>query len=281
MIGKDGSMRISLMKKIIDEVRAGHRGVFCLLVERLGSIPRNSGASMWVYPDGKIEGSIGGGPMEYECVKEALDMLDNGDKIRVRTFDLGAGLSEDTCPENAVCGGNGKVYLELMEPEEEVFIFGAGHVGKALARFASLCDFKVTVWDERGQYANAENIPWGRTICCPLEELSDESVHGKLFSKNTYAVIVTRSHQIDSDAMRLLCGHDVAYIGVIGSRGKMAFVDKQLKADGVPADYLNGMRRPVGLPLKAETPAEVALCIMGEIIAVKNGANVNALRNAT
>ena len=93
-------------------------------------------------------------------------------------------------------------------------------------------------------------------------------------------MIVTRSHETDSDAMRLLYGHGVSYIGVIGSRGKMAFVDKRLKADGIPEDYLNGMYRPVGLPLKGETPAEVALSIMGEIIAVRNGANVNALRNA-
>jgi xanthine dehydrogenase accessory factor len=274
-------MKISLMEKIIDEVKKGHRGVFCLLVERLGSIPRSSGASMWVYQDGKTESSIGGGPMEYESVKEALDMLDKGDKVRVRNFDLGAGLNEDTCPENAVCGGNGRVYFEVMEPEEELFIFGAGHVGKALAHFAALCDFKVTVWDEREQYANEDNIPWGRTICCPLEKLFEESLHGKLFNENTYVVIVTRSHQLDSDALRFLYGHDVAYVGVIGSRGKMAFVDKQLKARGIPEEYLNSICRPVGLPLKGETPAEVGMCIMSEIIAVRNGANVNALRDAT
>jgi xanthine dehydrogenase accessory factor len=273
-------LQVSLMRKIINDTGDGRSGVFCLLVERHGSIPRSAGASMWVYPDGNIEGSVGGGPMEYECLKEARDMLEKGDKVRVRDFNLGAGLNADSCPENAVCGGDGRVFFELIAPEDEVFIFGAGHVGKALARFASFCDFKVTVWDEREQFANEKNIPYARTICCPIEELFDESKYGKLFQSNTYIVIVTRSHQLDSDAMRLLEGHDFAYIGVIGSRGKMAFVDKQLVAMGIPEKYLNEMYRPVGLPLKAETPAEVALCIMSEIVAVKNGANITALRNA-
>jgi xanthine dehydrogenase accessory factor len=268
------------MRTILGDTCNGEEGVFCLLIERLGSIPRRAGASMWIHPGGRVDGSVGGGPMEYECVKEALDMLEKRDRVRVKDFNLGAGLNADSCPENAVCGGNGRVYLELITPENEVFIFGAGHVGRALARFASLCDYKVTVWDERAEHANAENIPWGKTICCPLEDLFDESRHGKLFNKNSYVVIVTRSHQLDSEAMRLLAGKDVAYIGVIGSRGKMAFVDKQLIASGISEEYLNRMCRPVGLPLKAEEPTEVALSIMGEIIAVKNGANVTALRNA-
>jgi xanthine dehydrogenase accessory factor len=268
------------MRTIIDNVDNRREGVFCLLVERKGSIPRTAGASMLVYSNGDTDGSIGGGPMEYECIKEALDMLEKRDNVRVKDFNLGAGLNADSCPESAVCGGDGRVYFELITQEDEIFIFGAGHVGKALAHFASLCDFKVNVWDEREQYANEKNIPWGKTICCPIEELFDESRYGKLFHKKSYVVIVTRGHQLDSDAMRLIAGRDVAYIGVIGSRGKMAFVDKQLIASGVPEKYLSNMCRPVGLPLKAETPAEVALSIMSEIVAVKNGANIASLRNA-
>ncbi|MDR0652564.1 MAG: XdhC/CoxI family protein, partial [Synergistaceae bacterium] len=273
-------MQLSLMRKIIKDAEHGKKGVFCLLTERHGSIPRNAGASMWVYPDGSIEGSVGGGPMEHECINEAIDMLEKGDSVRLKDFNLGSGLNADSCPENSVCGGDGQVYFETIEPEDEVFIFGAGHVGKALSRFAYLCDFKVTVWDERTQYANGENIPWARTMSCPLDELFDKSQHEVLFHEKSYVVIVTRSHLIDCEAMRLMAGRDVAYIGVIGSRGKMAFVDKQLMAAGIPEEYMGGMYRPVGLPLKSETPAEVALCIMAEIVAVKNGANVKLLRDA-
>ncbi len=273
-------LQIAMLKKILNEVGNGRKGVFCMLIERHGSIPRTAGASMWVYEDGSVEGSIGGGPMEYESVEEAHDMLEKGDKVRVKDFNLGAGLNEGSSPENAVCGGDGKVYFELVAPNNEVFIFGAGHVGKALSRFAALCEFDVMVWDDRPEHANEKNIPWARTICCPMEELFDESKYGRLFHKNSYVAVITRGHKLDMNAIRLMAGHEVAYIGVIGSRGKKAFVDKHLKAEGVSEEFLNLVYSPVGLPLKAEAPAEVALCIMSEIVAVKNGANAEALRNA-
>lgn len=273
-------MQIALLKEILKQVENGHKGVLCTLIERHGSIPRSAGAAMWVDVGGGIIGSIGGGPMEYESVKEARDMLDQGDTVRVKDFNLGAGLNENTPPESAVCGGDGKVYFEVIAPNNEVFIFGAGHIGKALSHFAALCEFHVTVWDDRPELANEKNLPWAKIICCPLEELSALSKKERLFHKNSYVVVVTRGHQLDMEALRLLDGHDVAYVGVIGSRGKKAFVDKHLKASGVSEAFLASVREPIGLPLKAEAPAEVALSIISEIVAVKNSANADALREA-
>ncbi len=272
-------MDLSLMERVIDDVKSGKRGVLCILIEQHGSTPRKEGASMWVYPDGRIEGTIGGGPMEHQCIKEALDMLKGGDPVRVKDFDLASGIT-GSCPEGAVCGGGSKVYLEIMLPEDEIFIFGAGHVGKALARIAAAASFKVTTWDERAEYANGENIPWGKVISCPMHELLDVSKHGKLFHRGSHVVVVTRGHSLDSDVMHLLDGQDVAYIGVIGSRGKIAFVDKQLIAEGVSEKYLKSMYRPIGLPIRAETPEEIAVCILAEIIAHQRGANLEALRSA-
>ena len=272
-------MNLSLMEKIIRDVKDGRRGVLCILIEQHGSTPRKEGASMWIYPDGSIEGTIGGGPMEYECINEALDMLKTGDTVRVKECNLASGLSGG-CPEGAVCGGESKVYLEAIMPEDEIFIFGAGHVGKALARLAAAASFKVTVWDERSEYANEENIPWARVIACPLDELFDASKHGKLFHRGSHVVVVTRGHNLDTDVMRLLEGQGAAYIGVIGSRGKIAFVDKQMKELGVSEEYLKSMFRPIGLPIKAETPEEIAICILAEIVAFQRGANLEALRSA-
>lgn len=273
-------MHLSLMEKIVSDVKRGRTGVLCILIEQRGSNPRKEGAAMWVYPDGSIEGTIGGGPMEHECITEAMDMLEKKDTVRIKDCNLGAGLS-GKCPEGAVCGGESRVYFETILPEDEIFIFGAGHVGKALARAAHASGFKVTTWDERAEFANEENIPWGRVLSCPLDDLFDTSKHGKLFHGGSYVVIVTRGHNLDADAMRLMEGQDAAYIGVIGSRGKIAFVDKKLKELGVGEDHLKSMHRPIGLPIKAETPEEIAICILAEIIAVQRGANVKALRNAT
>jgi len=265
------AMKISFMEDITREVRDGGRGVLCLLIEQEGSTPRREGAYMWVRPGGGIDGTLGGGPMEHACVKEAMDMLAENAEVRVKEFNLGAGLS-GKCPEGAVCGGRSRVYFETLTPDEEIFIFGAGHVGKALARSADAAGFRVTVWDERAEYANAENIPWGKTLSCPMEDLFDSEKHAGLFGPGTYVVVVTRGHELDAEAMRLLEGRGAAYIGVIGSRAKIAFVDKQLRERGVSAEYLASIHRPVGLPIRAETPEEIAISILAEIIAVKRGA---------
>ena len=272
-------MQLSFMEKIVEELKGGRRGVLCILMEQRGSMPCDAGASMWVYPDGDIEGTVGGGPMEHACIEEAVNMMECGDAVRLRDFDLAEGLTASSCPEGAVCGGSGRVYFELIMPETEILIFGAGHVGRALAKLAVGSGYKVTVWDERPEFANEENLPGAGIITCPLEELFASERSKRLLHKNTYVVIVTRGHALDTEVMRLLEGHDAAYIGVIGSRGKIAFVDNQLRERGVSEAYLRGLFRPIGLPIKAETPQEIAICILAEIIAVQRGADVKALRN--
>lgn len=272
-------MQVSFIEDVLHDLKGGHSGVLCILVGQEGSMPRKEGASMWVRLDGSIEGTVGGGPMEGECVKEALDILKAGDAVRVRDFDLGTGLTSN-CPEGAVCGGRGRVYFEAMRPDEEIFIFGAGHVGRALARAARASGFRVTVWDERAEYANEENIPWAENIVCPIDELFNGEKNGGLFHANSYVVIVTRGHELDADAIRLLEDRGVAYIGVIGSRSKIAFVDKKLRGQGVAPEHLERVHRPIGLPIRGETPEEIAVSILAEIIAVKRGANVAALRNS-
>lgn len=270
---------MSFMEGVADDLRSGQGGVLCLLIEQEGSTPRKEGASMWIRSDGSVLGTVGGGPMEFACVKEALSLLGSGEQIMVKDFDLASGYRGD-CPEGAVCGGNCRVYFETILPDEEVFIFGAGHVGRALAKTARAAGFRVTVWDEREEYANTENIPEANSLVCPIDELMSEENRARLFRRGVYAVIVTRGHALDSEAMRLLEGCNVSYIGVIGSRGKIAFVDRKLREQGVSPEHLERIRRPIGLPIGAETPEEIAVSIMAEIIAVRRGANIEALRNA-
>ncbi len=156
-------------------------------------------------------------------------------------------------------------------------IFGAGHVGKAIARLGDMTGFAVTIWDERAEFANQENIPWGRTICCPLERFFERfgDFHG-----DTYAIIVTRGHVLDADVVKLLEGKPSAYTGMIGSRKKIAFVRQHLLGQGVSEEHLDRIYQPVGLPIRAETPEEIAVSAMAEIIAVARGADLQALRSS-
>lgn len=272
-------MDLSFIEHVASEVRGGRRGVLCLLIESDGSTPRENGASMWVRSDGSIEGTIGGGPMEHACIQDAVELLRTRGGAKTVRYDLAKGF-DPSCPEGAVCGGANSVYMEPVIPQNEIFIFGAGHIGRALSNIAVAAGYEVTVWDERAEFANEENLKGARVICCPLEQLFDEARWPGLFHENTYAVVVTRGHSLDSDAMKLLEHVPSAYIGVIGSRSKIGHVDKKLMGMGVAQSYLQSLYRPIGLPIKAETPEEIAVCILAEIIAVQRGANIDALRNA-
>lgn len=169
------------------------------------------------------------------------------------------------------------IYLEVIGRKRELVIFGAGHVGKAIARLGDMTGFAVTIWDERAEFANEENIPWGRTVCCPLENFFD---HVAPFHGDTYVIIVTRGHVLDADVVKLVEGMTAAYMGMIGSRKKIAFVRERLLGQGVSAGHIDRIYQPVGLPIRAETPEEIAVSAMAEIIAVARGADLPALRSS-
>lgn len=263
-------MNKALLEAINSELEEGGYGVLCTVTEESGSTPRSRGASMWVRPDGTINGTIGGGLLEYEAIQRALELLRGSERNS-------AWRKELTEAEGMACGGSAVVYMEILGREEELIIFGAGHVGAAVAELGAFAGFQVTVWDEREEFANRENIPCARTVVCPIDKIFEQGIS---FSEISYTVIVTRGHKLDAEAVAVTDGCPGAYFGMIGSRSKIAAVRKELMERGVSAAHLDRIYQPVGLPLKAETPEEIAVSIVAEIIAVKRGAKINALREA-
>ena len=168
------------------------------------------------------------------------------------------------------------ILIEPIGQQSEVVIFGAGHVGKALAKIAFAAGFPVTVWDEREDFANPENIPWGKTLFCPLEQMFDKK--GIRLHPSSFVVVVTRGHELDADIVRALEGKPLAYLGVIGSRKKIATMREKLISLGTSETFLNGIFQPVGLPIGAETPEEIAISILAEIIAFRRGSDLDKLR---
>lgn len=266
-------MNRSLLKLVHEEVDRCGAGVLCTVVGADGSTPRDLGAAMWVRADGSIAGTIGGGPLEYAVIGKALVML----KSPAGPVLHKAVLREAESGGEVVCGGDVVILMEPLGKEAEVVIFGAGHVGKSLARMASAAGFRVCVWDEREEFANPEAIPWGKVVACPLGEAQERglSLHG-----SSYAVVVTRGHALDTEVVRWLEGRPLAYLGVIGSRKKIAAVREKLLGQGVSISYLDRIFQPVGLPIRAETPEEIAVSILSEIIAVHRGADLARLRSA-
>ena len=263
-------MNRDLLALINSEVEAGDYGVLCTVTEESGSTPRSKGASMWVRRDGSISGTVGGGLLEFETIKKARELIALGDTVLVWKKEL-------TEKDGMLCGGSAAIYMEVIGREDELLILGAGHVGKAVAEAGAFAGFRVTVWDEREEFANSENIPCARTVVCPLEDIFDKGVS---LHERSYVVIVTRGHSLDAEAVAITDNKPGAYYGMIGSRSKIAAVRKMLIARGVSQEHLDRIHQPIGLPVKAETPEEIAISILAEIIAVRRGADLDDLRKA-
>lgn len=263
-------MNRELLRLIDEELEQSGCGVLCTVTEELGSTPRGRGASMWVRADGSIVGTVGGGVLEHDVMQRALEMVKNGEDTAIVRKEL-------TEAEGMACGGSAVVFLQTLGREEELIIFGAGHVGVAVAAVGKLAGFKVTVWDEREEFAKAENISGAKTVACPINEIFRNGIS---FNEKSCVVIVTRGHMLDAEVVKITDGLPGAYYGMIGSKNKIATLRKELLSQGVSEAHLNRIHQPIGLPLKAETPQEIAISIVAEVIAVKRGANVEDLRTA-
>ena len=262
-------MNRELLEIMHNETEAGKCGVLCTVTDESGSTPRSRGASMWVRPDGSISGTIGGGLIEYEAIKKAKELIFSGDTVLLWEKDL-------TEKDGMLCGGTASVYMEVIGREDELVILGGGHVGKAVAEVGAFAGFRVTVWDEREEFANRENIPCARTVACPIIDIYD---NGITLHERSYVVIMTRGHALDAEAVAITDKKPGAYYGMIGSRSKIAALRKMLLDRGVSQEHLDRIHQPIGLPIKAETPEEIAVSILAEIIAVKRGGDTAGLRS--
>jgi xanthine dehydrogenase accessory factor len=178
-------------------------------------------------------------------------------------------LDDDFAQETGlVCGGQMDVYIEPIEPSPELYIIGAGHVGFHLARIAEEVGFRVHVADDREKFANAERFPAAIEIV--VDDIPAWIARASI-PAHAYVVVVTRGHTNDLEALRVLAPRELRYLGLIGSRAKVARIYDQLTTDRTPADQLTRIHAPIGLDIGAVTPQEIAVSILAELIAVKHG----------
>ncbi len=255
---------VDLFKSALDTLNANARGAFVTLVETRGSAPQVPGAKMLVIlePDGhRIEGTVGGGKLEHVATAEALEAIREGQPRLVHKDLLGdLGMA---------CGGRVSYFIEPFGPPDTAVIFGAGHVGFALARVLDVLGFSITVIDSRPEFANEARFPMASRIVTSHDPaVLEEAVR---VDRNTYVVIVSRDHPTDFAACRFFLPRDWAYLGVIASKAKSARLRKDLLKEGYPEDKVARIASPVGLPIGGSTPGEIAVSIAAEIVQVKNG----------
>jgi xanthine dehydrogenase accessory factor len=224
---------------------------------------------MLVFGDGRMVGTIGGGCYENDAFGKARHAIVTRAPQLVH-YELSDDFAQET---GLICGGQMDVYIEPIEPSPELYIVGAGHVGFHLARIAQEVGFRVHVADDREKFANAERFPNAHVVVEPIPEW----LHRTELPHTAYIVIVTRGHQNDLEAVRALAARDYKYLGLIGSRAKVARIYDALREEGMPPECLARVHAPIGLEIGAVTPAEIAISILAELIAVRRGAHTAAL----
>ena len=244
-----------ILQEMASRVEKGEPFALATVIDSTGSSPRKPGAKMLVRPDGSILGSVGGGQVDMETLAAAKSVLEEGTP-RTLSFVL-------TEEHGYVCGGTMKVYLEPYGIAPRLVMFGAGHVGRAVGALAATCGFRVTLVDERSECCAREHCSFADEIlCCPI----DDAFLRAEFTEDTSVVIAMPGHVHDFAAVRGSLRTSAGFIGLMGSRRKRAALLEALHAEGYPDDQMQRIITPVGLAIGAQTPEELAVSIVGQLI---------------
>jgi xanthine dehydrogenase accessory factor len=253
---------MDLYSEIVRLRKSGQKCAVATIVQVNGSIPSYESAKMLIREDGSIMGTIGGGCVEADVWTAAREVIDT-EKPRHLTFSLGQDAAYDN---GLICGGQLDIFVEPVTPEPRAYIFGGGHVSKSISKIANMSGFATVVIDDREAFANKERFPEAD------ETYADEyeNVFPKLnISSSSYLVIVTRGHRDDMRVLRWAVGTPARYIAMIGSKRKTISVVKELVKEGIPREAFEKIFAPMGLEIGAETPEEIAISVVGEMIAVR------------
>jgi xanthine dehydrogenase accessory factor len=257
---------MDLYEEIVRLKRLSRVSAIATIVECRGSSPQKQGAKMLVRDDGSLMGTLGGGCLEADVKQAALMAMKDGQPLTL-PFEL-------TEREGGlVCGGTVLVFIEPVLLEPHLIILGAGHVGKALSKLARFTGFRVTVVDDRAEYANNENIPDASDLAVRDFE---KSFAGMQVGKDVFIVVATRGHNHDLDAIKAALRTEAGYVGLLGSRRKKALLFKALAESGFDQENIDRVIIPVGLDIGSTTPEEISVSIMAQI--VQRRKNHGALR---
>ncbi|MFQ6053234.1 MAG: XdhC family protein [Candidatus Bathyarchaeia archaeon] len=239
----------------------GRCAVLCTIVGKRGSGPREVGAKMLVTPEGETFGTIGGGGMERRLVEEALGALRDG-RPRTLTFALGVEPRGGAVAVDSKCGGEVEILLDVIKPDPRLIVVGSGHIGKPLAELASRAGFEIIVIDD-AETATSERFPMATGILSGPFEEELERVEVRPLD---FVAIVHGETGHELAALRSMIPRKPAYIGLLGSRHKAAEHRRHLRAEGFSGEEVDAVRAPIGLDIGAETPEEIAVSIVAELI---------------
>ena len=256
---------MEILKEMINRLESGEKVALCTLIEKVGSGPREVGAKMVVYEDGETSGTIGGGYMELALIKGALKSL-NENKSGRATFSLHKGERKGVIQTGLMCGGELTVFIDVLKPKRRIIMVGAGHVAWPLAKLADIVGFGLVVVDDNEELANNDRYPMAEKIITGnFTEILDKAG----VSPNDYVVIVHGEPTHDYLALKKILKKRPAYVGLLGSKTKVSKLIERLREEGVSGEDLTPLHAPIGLDIGAQTPEEIGVSILAEIISEK------------
>lgn len=257
-------MNEEVFRAVHDVLQRGESAALVTIISTEGSTPQRVGAKMLVYADGRIVGTIGGGCYENDAFGKARHALKTR-KPLVAKYELADDFAEES---GLICGGQMEVYIDPLESSPHLYLVGAGHVSYHLGRLASIVGFRVHVIDDREKFSNRERFPDADEVV--IDEIP-AWIEKTEIPAHAYAVILTRGHRHDLDALRALATRELRYLGLIGSKAKVARLHDALRENGIRIVNPDRLYAPVGLDIGAITPEEIAVSILAELIAIKYG----------
>ncbi len=253
---------MDIYEELIRLRQAGRTSALASIINTTGSIPGFAMGKMLVRDDGSIVGTIGGGGAELEVMQVAREVIER-EKPRIVSFDLNKRPGIDA---GMVCGGSLEIYVEPIVPTPTLYIFGAGHTGLATYRAALPVGFDVVIVDDREAFANRERFPDAKEIV--VAEL-DAAMARLTPSPTSFIVSLTPGHLTDMRVLRWATGTPARYIGMMGSKRKVTGIFHELQKEGIPVERFANVQAPVGLDIGSETPEEIAVSIVAEMIACR------------
>jgi len=235
------------------------------IIESDGSTPAKRGMKLAIPLNEEPFGNLGGGELEHTVIE--IIRNDKPGKAAIYSFNLSADGSKAGIATSMLCGGNVKIYVEPLFSPDKLYIIGAGHCGKALGKLACLCGFYVVLIDNRKEII--DNLPEDSFHKAMLHDYSNlaEIID---FNPDSWIVIMTQGHLYDKKVLEQCLKKPFRYLGMIGSKTKAFATFTKLKEKGFTAEELSKCHSPVGLPIGSNTPYEIAVSIMAELISIRN-----------
>jgi xanthine dehydrogenase accessory factor len=264
-MSKDHNLTVNegdIYRRLTEMVEQGQSGVLATVIRTHRSTPRHEGSKMIILPDGSVFGSVGGGAAEARVIQEAKQVFLDG-----RPLCLPLDLAGDV----GVCGGHMEIFLEPVTRADPFIVIGAGHVGRALVEVGRTLPFRFTLVDDRpGLVADLAGLPGVKLLeASPADLVATVEVPAR-----GAVLIASRNHELDGDYLEAVmdaenaAGREFSFLGALASRTKAAILRKRFSGEDWRHDRVSRMQYPVGLDIGAETPAEIALSVLAEAMAV-------------